>query len=107
MLTHAIFARFDARPGKEDDVAQFLDQALALAHAETTTPLWFALRLAPGSFGVFDAFANEGDRSRHLQGPIAQALMGRAEELFVRAPSIEPIDVLGMKNVGIDGQGAV
>jgi hypothetical protein len=33
-----------------------------------------------------------------LQGPIAQALMAKADQLFARPPSIEPIEVLGLKN---------
>jgi quinol monooxygenase YgiN len=36
----------------------------------------------------------------HLNGPIAQALMAKADELLARPPSIERIDVLGLKNVG-------
>ncbi len=97
MLKHALFARLEAKPGKESEVAAFLDAALGLARQEQTTPLWFALRLSPSTFGVFDAFYDESGRQAHLQGPIAQALMARAGELLAQPPSIEPIDILGSK----------
>jgi quinol monooxygenase YgiN len=98
MITLALFARLEAKPGKEQAVADFLQTGLALANQEATTPIWFALRLSPSTFGVFDAFADEAGRQRHLNGPIAQALMAQAPELFAVAPSIEAIEVLGMKN---------
>jgi quinol monooxygenase YgiN len=98
MIRYALFARFEAKPGKESDVAAFLETGLSLANQETTTPIWFALRLSKTVFGVFDAFENEAGRQAHLEGPIAKALMSKADELFVRPPSIEKIDVLGLKN---------
>lgn len=93
----ALFARLEAKNGKENEVAAFLDQALQMARQEATTPLWFALRLGPSTFGVFDAFKDETGRQNHLNGPIAQALMANASELLAAPPSIEPIDVLGAK----------
>jgi quinol monooxygenase YgiN len=69
-----------------------------MARDEKTTPIWFALRLSPSTFGIFDAFEDEAGRQAHLTGPIAQALMAKAPELFASPPSIEPIEVLGLKN---------
>lgn len=100
MIKLALFARLEAKPGKEADVAAFLEAGLAMARAETTTPIWFALRLSPTTFGVFDAFHNEDGRQRHLSGPIAQALMEKAPELFASPPTIDKIEVLGLKNDG-------
>jgi len=97
MLKLALFARLESKPGKEGDVAKFLETGLALANQETTTPLWFALRLGPSTFGVFDAFSDESGRQAHLNGPIAKALMAQAPELFAKAPAIESIEVLGAK----------
>jgi quinol monooxygenase YgiN len=97
MLTVALFARLEAKPGKENEVARFLEAGLAMANQETTTPIWFALRLGPTTFGVFDAFMNENGRQAHLNGPIAKALMTQAPELFSKPPAIEPIEVLGAK----------
>ncbi|MES2951352.1 MAG: antibiotic biosynthesis monooxygenase [Pseudomonadota bacterium] len=94
----ALFARLEAKPGKEKEVAQFLETGLALANQEASTPIWFALQFSPTSFGVFDAFADEAGRQAHLNGPIAQALMAKAGELLASPPSIEPITVLGLKN---------
>src|SRR6478752_7218844 len=71
----ALFARLEAKPGKENDVAKLLEAGLAMAKQEPTTPLWFALRLGPTTFGVFDAFTDENGRQTHLHGPIAKALM--------------------------------
>lgn len=98
MITLALFARLEAKPGKEAEVAAFLATGLALANQEASTPIWFALRLSPSTFGVFDAFADEAGRQAHLNGPIAAALMAKAPDLFASPPSIEPIEVLGLKN---------
>ena len=97
MLTVALFARLEAKPGKETEVAKFLEAGLAMANQETTTPIWFALRLGPTTFGVFDAFTNESGRQAHLNGPIAKALMAQAPQLFAKPPAIEQIEVLGVK----------
>jgi quinol monooxygenase YgiN len=93
----ALFARLEARPGKENEVVEFLRQGLALANQESTTVMWFALRLGPTTFAIFDTFADEAGRQRHLSGPIAQALMSQAATLLAAPPSIEPLEVLGAK----------
>jgi len=100
MIKLALFARLEAKPGKEAEVEKFLQAGLAMARDETTTPIWFALRLSPTTFGVFDAFHDEAGRQAHLSGPIAQALMAKAPELFASPPTIDRIDVLGLKNTG-------
>jgi quinol monooxygenase YgiN len=97
MLRVALLARLEAKAGKENDVAKFLDAGLAPANQEVTTPVWFALRLGTSSFVVFDAFAYESGRQAHLSGPIAQALMAKAHELLASPPVIDQIDVLGAK----------
>jgi quinol monooxygenase YgiN len=98
MIKHALFARLEAKPGMEAQVAEFLGQGLKLANEEKTTPIWFALKLAPSTFGVFDAFHDEAGVQNHLTGPIAKALFGPALELLAAPPSIERIEVLGLKN---------
>ena len=97
MEKRAILALVEAKPGKEQEVADFLRQGLALANQEATTLMWFALRLGPTTFAVFDTFGDEAGRQRHLNGPIAQALMAKAPELFAVPPAIESLDVLGAK----------
>jgi hypothetical protein len=66
MLTLSLFARLEAKPGKESEVAAFLMQGLQLANQETTTPLWFALRLGPTTFAIFDAFRDDAGRDVEL-----------------------------------------
>jgi quinol monooxygenase YgiN len=97
MFTMALFARLEVKAGRENEVAKFLETGLALANQEVTTPVWFALRLGPTTFGVFDAFTDESGRQAHLNGPIAKALMAQAPELFSKPPVIERIEVLGAK----------
>ena len=97
MLKLGLFARLEAKPGKEETVAAFLMQGLQLANQETTTPVWFALRLNPTTFAIFDAFHDEAGRQSHLTGPIAKALMAQAATLLAAPPVIERLDVLGSK----------
>jgi quinol monooxygenase YgiN len=98
MIKHALFVRLEAKAGKEQEVADFLAAGLDMARQETTTPVWFALRLSPSVFGIFDAFETEEARQAHLKGPIAQALMAKADALLATPPTIESVEVLGMKN---------
>jgi len=97
MVKLAFFARLEAKPGKEEAVAKFLERALDMVKKEPTTINWYALRLSPTTFGVFDTFNSDDGRQRHLNGPVGQALMAAAPELFSSPPSIEPADILGSK----------
>ena len=97
MIKLAFLARFEAKPGKEEEVAKFLEVARDMAKKEPTTINWYAFRLSHNTFGVFDTFDDEEGRQKHLNGPIGQALMAKAPELFTSPPSIEPVDILGYK----------
>jgi quinol monooxygenase YgiN len=97
MVTVGVLARLEAKPGKEQEVASFLADALPLAEQEEATSAWFAIRLGPSTFGIFDVFPDEGGRKAHLDGPIAAALMQNADELLSQAPTIERVDVLASK----------
>jgi quinol monooxygenase YgiN len=70
---------------------------LPLANAEPETTVWFALKLGPTTFGIFDAFPDDAGRQAHLAGQIAAALMAKAPELLAQPPTIEPVDILAAK----------
>ena len=97
MVTVALFVRLEAKPGKEPEVAAFLRGGLPLVEAEPATTAWFGLQLGPSTFGIFDAFPDEGGRQAHLSGKVAAALLARAGDLLARPPSIEKVDVLAAK----------
>ena len=97
MVKVALLARLLARPGKEEEVAAFLTDALELAEKEQETTVWFALRLSKSEFGIFDAFPNDTGRTAHLNGPIAAALMAKAGELLAEPPRIDKVDLLAVK----------
>jgi quinol monooxygenase YgiN len=97
MISLGLFVRLEAKSGKEKELAAFLNQGLQMANQEPTTEVWFALRLGPSTFGIFDAFADEAGRQTHLNGPIAKALFANAPELLAAPPSIEKAEILGAK----------
>jgi quinol monooxygenase YgiN len=92
-----ILAVLEAKPGKEAEVEQFLKSALPLAEREVGTVSWYALRLGPSRFGIFDTFADEKGRDAHLSGEIAKALFAKADDLFVKPPSIDQPTILAAK----------
>jgi quinol monooxygenase YgiN len=96
-LTLGQYVPLEAKPGKEEDVAAFLQQAVQLTEKEVTTPLWFAVRLGKSSFAIFDAFRDEAGRQAHLNGPIAAALMAQAPNLFTTPPVIKSLEIVGAK----------
>lgn len=92
-----ILALLEAKPGKEAALAELLVGAQALARQEATTVTWYAFRAGPTSFGIFDTFADETGRKAHLSGRIAQALLGRADELLAVPPDLRMVDLVAVK----------
>ena len=92
-----LFVRLEAKQGKEKEVEKFLTEALPLAQAEPFTVSWYAIKLGPSTFAIFDTFDGESDRQLHLNGKIAAALMSKAPDLLVSPPSIEKADILAEK----------
>ena len=97
MITRALFVRLEAKTGREHEVERFLRSAVDIVDTEDGTPLWFALRFGPSTFGIFDAFPDEDAREAHLSGQVAAGLEEKALELLAQEPTIERIDVLAGK----------
>jgi len=100
MVHVALFVRLEAQAGKEKEVEEFLRGGLAVVQQEPATTAWFAIRLGPSTFGIFDAFTDESGRQAHLSGRVAAALMAKAPELLAGPPVIENADVLAVKLPG-------
>ena len=100
MTKVALWVMLEAKPGKEEELAAFLKSAVPLVNAEPKTVAWFAIRIAPSKFGIFDAFNDESGRADHLAGKVAAALMKKAPDLLARPVSIEKVDVLADKLPG-------
>jgi len=97
MEKFALLVRVEAKPGKENDVLEFLKSALPLAQAEEGTVRWYALQIGPSTFGVFDTFDTEDARNAHLGGEIAKALLANAAALLAEPPAIEKVELLAIK----------
>lgn len=97
MVNLGLYVRLEAKPGKEKEVEAFLRGGEALVQQEPATVAWFALRLGPTTFGIFDAFPDEAGRQAHLNGKVAAALMEKSADLFSQPPSIEKVDVIADK----------
>jgi quinol monooxygenase YgiN len=97
MVTVALLVRLEAKSGKEVDVENFLRGGLPIVQAEPATTTWYALKLGPSTFGIFDTFPDNTGRQAHLSGRVAAALMAQASELFAQPPTIEQADILAAK----------
>jgi quinol monooxygenase YgiN len=93
----AILVLLEARPGREQEVEDFLKSAQPLAAREAATTTWYAVKLGPTRFGIFDTFQTEEGRKAHLTGEIAKALFARAKELFANPPQVEMLEILAAK----------
>jgi len=97
MAKFAIWAVLESKAGKEREVEEFLKSAQPLAEKEEGTLTWYAVRIAPAKYAIFDTFASEKGREAHFAGEIAKALFAKAKELFANDPEIHKLDVLAAK----------
>jgi quinol monooxygenase YgiN len=100
VVTKGLLVRLDARDGKDTEVEEFLLSALPLVRGEAATTAWFAVRFGRSEYGIVDFFPDDAGRDAHLNGPVAEALMARADALFSQPPKIQKLDVLASKLPG-------
>jgi quinol monooxygenase YgiN len=97
MTKFGLLVRLEAKPGKEKEIEEFLKSGLTIVEREPGTITWYALRLGPTTFGIFDTFDDEQGRNAHLNGQVAKALFEKAPGLFSKQPSVEKLDLLVSK----------
>ena len=97
MVSVGLLVPLEAKPGKEAEVDTFPRGALPLVEAEPATTAWFAIRMGPSTFGIFDVFPDDAGQQSHLSGKVAAALMEQTPDLFARPPDIQQLDVLASK----------
>ena len=93
----ALYVQLEAKAGKETEVENFLRGGLPIVENEPATISWYALKLGPSTFGIFDTFPDEAGRNAHLSGEVAKALMAKAGELLSEPPLIQKVEVLAAK----------
>jgi quinol monooxygenase YgiN len=97
MVKVALLVRLEAKPGKEGEVEKFLNSGLPIVEEEPATITWYAIKLGPSTFGIFDTFQDDKGRQAHLSGKVAAALMANASELLSQPPQIEQVEILAAK----------
>jgi quinol monooxygenase YgiN len=92
-----ILALLEAKPGKGDELAAFLQASRELAVAEQATVTWYAFKINDSEYGIFDTFETDDARDAHLAGQIPQALGQVAPALLASTPDIRTVDVVAVK----------
>ena len=96
-VDRGLLALLEAKPGKGEELAAFLEQGRALAAEETGTVTWYAFRLSDTTYGIFDTFEDEEARQAHLNGRIPAALGQVGPDLLAADPDIRQIDIIAVK----------
>jgi quinol monooxygenase YgiN len=97
MIRLGRFIRLDVRPGKEKEVETFLKNALAQLEEEPGTEVWYAVKLGPATFGIFDGFPDDERRQVHHSGHFSHALAAKTTEWFTHPPVVDKFAVVAGK----------
>ena len=91
-----LLARLEAKAGKADELAAFLESGRAIAEAEEGTVTWYAFRIDENTFGIFDTFETEDARQAHINGEIPKALVNVGPDLLATDPDIRQVDIVAV-----------
>ena len=97
MVTTGLIVRLEAQAGNEDEVVEFLRSSVPLVEGEPQTIAWCAVKLGESSYAIVDVYPEDAGRQAHLAGPVAAALMDKADELLAQPPDIQHADVIAAK----------
>ncbi len=91
----------EAKTGREDEVIQMLAEIRAAVEDEPATGPWYAYRLSPTHFAIFEAFPDIAGRNAHVAGRGGDIFRDRARmNRILAAPAqVQKVDVLFAKQV--------
>lgn len=95
MIKVGLLVRLEVKPGKGPELEARIKRALPAIEDERGTTAWFAVRLGPTSYAVFDVFPDEEGRQEHLEA--GRARMSGSADLFAEPPTIIETDVVAAK----------
>lgn len=95
VATKGLHILVEAKEGRELELENFLLGGLPLVQLEEGTAAWFALKIGPRSYGLFEAFADEGARKAHLDGKVMELIVDRAADILAKPPTISRLDIIG------------
>ncbi len=93
----AYYIHMEAKPGKEEELLDFLRDIHAGIDKEPLTGPWFALRYSKTTFCIFEAFPDSDARHAHDAGPGGQNFFKRSEvlkDLLAYPAQLYRLDVL-------------
>lgn len=96
-LKFGLLALVEAKPGKEQEVWDFLDGGREIVANEPDTRTWYAFRVNDNTFGIFDTFETEDGRQAHLGGAIPAALAKHGPDLLAKDPDIKLVELIAVK----------
>ncbi len=96
-LKFGLLALVEAKPGKEQEVWDFLNGGRDVVANEPDTKTWYAFRVDEATFGIFDTFETEEGRQAHLNGAIPAALGEYGPSLLAKDPDIRLIELIAVK----------
>jgi len=96
-VDRGLLALLEAKPGKGDELGDFLKRGRELAVAEDGTVTWYAFKISDTTYGIFDTFEDEEGRQAHLSGQIPAALGQVGPDLLATDPDIKTVDVIAVK----------
>jgi len=96
-IDRGLLALLEAKPGKGDELGDFLKQGRELAVAEDGTVTWYAFKISDTTYGIFDTFEGEEGRQAHLNGQIPAALGQVGPDLLATDPDIKTVGVIAVK----------
>ena len=97
MTICSLYIPLQAKPGKEEEVADLLRSTLPLLRAQPDTVTWFAVQERLSRFAIVGTFNDETGRDANFNDKVAAAIMenARTGDLLVGMPEIQEVGTIG------------
>lgn len=96
-MPKAMFIEIEAKAGSEDEIADFLRNAVDAAEHEPATRDWYALRFDDHNFGLFDTFDGHLGRLKHIAGEIGRSLVVKSLTSLNGLPDMSSSEIVAAK----------
>lgn len=97
MQKFAFYAQLKAKPGKETQLEEFIEQGDKHTKNDADIVQSFSMKGPDGTYFLFDTFETEAARAQHLGGEAAKKLASASDSLLREAPSIHLLEIVRRK----------